>query len=144
MNYGHVIIPKTRIIYQVFEGTFSLDHLVACTRRLWADPAYSRTYNGITDVSRMTPGATLENLQGLTAFLKNEPRLSQGRWAVITSTPMATAGAMLYKREMAAHHPFGVFSTWESACAFLQLDLPARPSPVFFPDLSDAPATSVV
>ena len=144
MNYGHVIVPPTRIIYQVFEGAFSADQLVACTRRLWSDPAYSRLYNGITDVSCMAPGATLENLQGLTAFLKHEPQLSQGRWAVITSTPIATAGAMLYKREMAAHHPFGVFSTWEAACAFLQLDLPTRPSPSFFPDLSDTAANPVV
>lgn len=139
MNYAHVIVPSRRFIYQVFEGEFSLDQLIACTRRLWNDPDYSKHYNGITDISRMAPSQALDKLQGLMLFLKSQPQTSQGRWAVITSTPMSTAGAMVYKRDMATHHPFGVFSTWESACAFLQLDLAAPPASAFFTDLADTP-----
>lgn len=136
MNYGHVILPKQHVIYQVFEGSFTAEQLIACVRRLWNDPAYSKHYHGIADISRMVGGTSLERLVEIVIFLKDQPQLSQGRWAVITSTPIVTAAAMVYKREMAARHPFGVFSTWESACAFLQLDMPVRPAPTFFPDLT--------
>jgi hypothetical protein len=137
MNYGHVIDPQQHFIYQVFEGGFSLAQLIACTRCLWNDPHYSKLHHGITDISRMTPLKGLDNLQALIAFLKSRPETSQGRWAVITTTPMVTAGAMLYQRAMLAQHPFDVFSTWESACDHLLLDMPSPPIPTYFPELAE-------
>lgn len=144
MNYGHVILHNERVIYQVFEGAFTVDQLIVCIRRLWADPGYSRRYNGIADISRMSSSASLDNLVNLIAFLQGQPQISQGRWAVITATPIVTAASMVYKRKMAARHPFGVFSTWESACGFLQLDMPLRPEPTFFPDAAADTSTAPV
>lgn len=135
MHYGHTIDPERGFIYQELDGSFSAEQLIACTRRLWADPLYSKLFRGITNVSGVTFSPGLDDLQGLIAFLKTKPDTSQARWAVITTTPLVTAAAMVYQRRMTSQHPFAVFSTWEAACEFLQLDLPARPDVTFFPDI---------
>lgn len=143
MNFGYTIDTDRKLIFQVFEGRFSIAQLIACTRRMWSDPAYSKTYPGVVDISRMTPSAGLDDLTLLIDFLKLDMRTSTGRWAVITSSPAATAGSMIYKRRMAGHHVFEVFSTWESAFGFLQLEPAGRPAIPFLTDIagpdSDAP-----
>ncbi|CAM3006037.1 hypothetical protein [Rariglobus hedericola] len=145
MNYGYMIDSDRKVIFQAFEGRFSLTQIIACVRRLWNDPAYSKTYPGIVDISRMTPSAGLDDLNGLVDFLKSETQTSTSRWAVITSSPAATAGSMVYKRIMAGRHVFEVFSTWESACEFLQLEITERPAIPFLPDMGGAePTPSVV
>ncbi|MDF3056210.1 MAG: hypothetical protein K0R17_425 [Rariglobus sp.] len=144
MNYGYVIDSKQGFIYQVFAGTFSGPQIIACTRRLWADPNYSKSHLGIVDISRMTPSAGLADLPALIAFLKSDPHTSQRRWAAITATPLVTAGSMVYRHQMAGRHPFGVFSTWESACGFLQLDMAEPPALTFFSDLATKTTPPVV
>jgi hypothetical protein len=122
MKFSYNIYPDRRLIVQAYEGSFTLEQLIACTRYLWADPQYSPAFNGITELSAMSPSAGLANLPLLMEFLKNEPQLSSGRWAAIVSTPIVTAGTLIYKKSMAPQHMFEVFSTWEAACTFLQID----------------------
>ena len=122
MKFSYAIDSQRHLIFQAYEGDFTLEQHIACTLRLWSDPAYDRTFNGIIDLSAMNSSAGLANLQPLMEFLKNDPRLSKGRWAAIVSTPVVTAGSLVYKRSMAPQHMFEVFSTWESACTFLQIE----------------------
>lgn len=133
MNYGHVIDTKRRFIYQVYDGHFSLDDIIACTRRLWADSSYSKSYHGVADLSRMSVDQNIGNLQDYIAFLKKAPSTSDVRWATIVTSPWLTAGAMIYRTSMAGRHPIEVFSTWASASRFLQLDLSAPPPVAYFP-----------
>lgn len=128
MHYAHTIDPERQFIFQRFCGEFPVAEIIACSRRLWTEPAYSKTYNGIVDISQMKPGTGLEDVRTLIAFYSAEPATSKGRWAVITASPLSTASAMVYKRAMSHLQAVEVFSTWESACNFLQLDLPAPPA----------------
>lgn len=131
MSYGYAIDPSRRFIFQQFRGRFSVGQIIDCAQRIWSAPGYSKSYPGIVDISQMEPGAALDDLRPLVAFLKCERETTVARWAVITASPITTAGAMVYKRAMASRHPFEVFSTWESACGYLQLDLPRPPEPTF-------------
>jgi hypothetical protein len=122
MKFSYTIDSQRGLIFQAYEGSFTLEQLIACTRCLWADPEYSPSFDGIVELSAMTPSARLPQLPGLLHFLKNDAHLSQGRWAAIATSPLATAGSLIYKRAMAPRHMFEVFSTWDAACTFLQID----------------------
>ena len=123
MKFRYSIDSQRQVIFQSFEGDFTVQQLIACIERLWSDPEYHRSFRGIVDLSAMGTGAIVLELPALLKFLKGNPRLSQGRWAAIATTPMATAASLLYRQDIAPEQTFGVFSTWEAACAFLQVDL---------------------
>jgi hypothetical protein len=132
MSYGHTIDPDRRFIFQVFEGHFSIQEVMDCSRRLWSDPAYCRDFYGIVDISRMTTDTNIDGLHELIEFYRNSPNTTQVRWAAITSSPWLTAGSMLYRNAMAGRHALEIFSTWDSARIYLQLDLPSPPEMTFF------------
>jgi hypothetical protein len=144
MNYGHVIDTQRQFIFQVFSGAFSTAQIIACTQRLWNDPAYSKTYSGIADISLMTPSSGSGDLRAVINFLQSDHHTSEGRWAVITSSPLAAASSMVYKKAMAGRHVLEVFSTWECASGFLQLDLPQPPVAAFLTDLNAGAAARVI
>lgn len=123
MKFRYIIDPQRQVICQAFEGDFTAQQLIACIERLWADPDYHRSFGGIVDLTAMDAGAIILELPALMKFLKGNPRLSQGRWAAIATTPMATAASLLYRHDIAPEQTFGVFSTWEGACDFLQVDI---------------------
>jgi hypothetical protein len=143
VKYGHIIDAHQRFIYQAYEGRCTLNYVIACTRRLWADPDYQKSYHGVADLSRMTVDQNIDDLHGYIRFLKSESLTSNVRWAVIAASPWLTAGAMLYRASMGSRHPIEIFSTWRSAMAYLQLDLPSPPAIVYFSDITPAPNPSV-
>jgi hypothetical protein len=144
MHYGYTIDPGRQFIFQVFEGHFTVAEIIECAQRLWADPDYATTHNGIVDITKMSPGAVIEDLRPLIAFLKESPKTSQSRWAVIADSPLATAGALVYKTAMSGRHAFEVFSTWESACSYLQIAQPRPPEPTVKITRPDSPVPSPV
>lgn len=144
MSYGHVIDPVRRFIYQVYEGHFPVALVIACTKRLWAEPDYSNAYHGIVDVSRMTTDGGIEDIHTLIDFLKTQSSTSTVRWAVITSSPTLTAGSMLYRTAMTGRHTLDILASWEAAANALQIDLPAPPPVRFFPDLAGTPPPATV
>ncbi|MFA6962535.1 MAG: hypothetical protein WC205_17395 [Opitutaceae bacterium] len=139
MNYGHAIDPDRRFIFQVYEGHFSLEQVIACTQRLWADPAYCKSYHGIIDISRMCVSHDIAQVRTYISFLQQDPHTSNVRWATITSSPWLTACAMIYRTAMAERHPIEVFSTWSAATDYLHLNLPSPPAVSYFTDLPGNP-----
>lgn len=120
MKFSYTIDSQRRMIFQNYSGRFTADQIIACVRALWADPLYDKTLGGIVDISNMNAGPDLADLHVLIRFLnENREQLSTGRWAVVTTSPIATAGAFLYQHAMAGKHPFEVFSTWEAASTSL-------------------------
>jgi hypothetical protein len=105
---------------------------------------YSKTHNGIVDITEMCTGAIIDDLRPLIAFLKNSPNTSASRWAVITSSPLTTAGSLVYKGAMSGQHAIEVFSTWESACTYLLIDQPRPPELTFKITRPDAPVPAPV
>jgi hypothetical protein len=116
MKFSYTIDQGNRIIFQNYSGRFTADQVIASVRALWADPLYDKTFGGIVDITGMEAGKDLADLHALIRFLAdNRHQISTGRWAVITTSPIATAGAFFYQHAMAGKHPFDVFSTWEAA-----------------------------
>jgi len=144
MHYGYTIDSGRRFIFQVYAGHFTVSEIIDCIQRLWADPLYSKTHNGIVDITKMSAGAVIDDLRPLIAFLKSSPHTSASRWAVITASPLATAGSLIYKSAMSGQHSFEIFSTWESACDYLQIDEPSPPAPAFKLTRPETPVHALV
>lgn len=124
MKFSYAIDTERQLITQRFEGTLTLERLLECLRQLWADPTYSPAYNGLVDMSKALPKASVEDLPRLVAFVLTRPERSRGRWAAVTNSPFLTACGMLYQKAVVSQHVFEVFSTDEAARAFLRLDPP--------------------
>ena len=128
MKFSYEIFPEQRLILQRYTGNPSLADVVASTRRLWADPRYSKTYDGIVDLSSSSAGISMGDLRALIGFMQQNDQTSTGRWGAVTSSPVTTACAMLYQRALAPRHKFEVFSSWDAACGFLGVKLPRPPA----------------
>lgn len=120
MKFSYTIDPVQRIVFQRYDGPCSVDHVLECIRRVWADPAYSQTYACFVDLSTAVPQAAFEDLNRLIEFLRHQPQTSDSRCAAITNSPMITACGLLYQKAMAGRQAFAVFSSPEAALAFLQ------------------------
>ncbi|WP_438483635.1 hypothetical protein [Oleiharenicola lentus] len=124
-GYSHTILVEKRTIIQRFSGQVGLGDVIGGINRLWADPAYDRNFNGISDLTACTPSASVSDVRSLTNFVIQKHQLSEGRWVVLVSDPMMTALGILFSRSM-TKPSIQVCSTWEAACAYLQITLPAQ------------------
>jgi hypothetical protein len=123
MTFEYVILPEKRCIVIRYSGVLTLNDVTASTQALWADPLYDKMYNGISDISRATPGGNTDDVGKLVDFFKH-PETSTGRWAVITSEPKFTALSLLFKSSCYAKPWIEMFTSWEAACAFLGVEIP--------------------
>ena len=121
MKFTYAIHPDHRVIFQRYEGRFTTSDLIAATRQMWADPAYCRDYNGIADASAASFGVDLHDFSTFISFLANREEMSVGRWAVVATSPLATACGFIYKKAVSSQHKFEVFSSWDAACDFVNL-----------------------
>jgi len=126
MNVRYEILPEQRLILKRCKGEFTLLDLITSSRSIWSDPRYCKTFDGIIDLSKADCGFHIDDVRGLVDFFLTHENTSIGRWAAIASSPLVTAFALIYKRGLLDRHPFEVFSTWEAACKFLDLDTPPR------------------
>lgn len=125
MKFSYDILPEKRSLMLRYEGRFTVADLIAGTQMVWADARYRREYDGIIDLTDPEAGVSLSDFRGLVNFLRGEHSTTKGRWAAVTSTPLAAACALMYKEAFAARHVMEVFSTWEAACQYLHLELPS-------------------
>lgn len=125
MDFRYAIFPDKQLILQRYSGPFSLPDLFAASQRMWDDPRYCKTYNGIADLTDASASITTDDLENLVGFVFQNEKASIGRWAAIVTSPLGTAYALIFKRGIFPKHPFEVFSTWEAACDHLDIALPA-------------------
>lgn len=121
MPYSHTINPKRRIIIQRFDGTLSLAAVYEGTEKLWADPQYDPTFDGITDLSHSVANGSVEDVRALSRFVINRSKASTGRWAVVTNDPKITAFVLVFSR-LTTKPSLSVFSTWAAATAYMQVE----------------------
>ena len=124
MTFLYDIFPEHRAVIVRYQGTFTLHDLTVCAETLWSDPRYSRSFDGLADISAASVHVAMNDFRPLVEFVRHNDRTSEGRWAAIATTPLATACGYIYQRALASRHSFEIFSTWEGACRFLKLDLP--------------------
>jgi hypothetical protein len=121
---SHVIMPEKRLILMRFTGAVSLADITQRTEQLWNDALYDPSYCGIVTLERAKVRASIEDVRALIAFLQNT-RASSSYWAVVFAEPKATALAMVFKAAWRGSFKLEIVSTWEAACRFLHVDLPA-------------------
>lgn len=122
MKFSYTIDPQQKLVLERFTGRFTVAEIIESVRLLWTDPRFDRSFAGIVDISGMEPTHDLSDLRAVLGFLKEErARISTGRWAIVATSPLATAGAFLYQKAMAGTHPLEVFSTHEAAVEWLGL-----------------------
>jgi hypothetical protein len=121
MSFDFEIFSARRLILARYRGGITLGELRQSAERMWSDSQYSRDYDGIVDLSDETLQISIDDFRGLVGFLAAQDRVSRGRWAAVASSPIATAYGLLYQRAASPRHSFSVHSTWEAACAALQL-----------------------
>jgi len=123
VTFGYQIYPEQRVIYVRYSGTFSFERLAATAKTLWGDPRYSRDYHGIVDFLHGPVSAPMADVRKLIELVQQSPHTSRGRWAAVTTAPVATALALVYGQALAQRHAFEVFSSWEAACDFIGTEL---------------------
>jgi len=123
MVFHYVIIREINCIALRFSGALSPSDVIAATKHLWDDPQYNRTYNIIADLRNCKTGAEVSDIGSLVRFLIDKPSLNRGAWAVVMEDPRMTALGMLFKSRSGFLNRFELFSSWESACRFLDVDL---------------------
>ena len=121
MKFTYAIHPDHRVIFLRYEGRFTTSELVDSIQKLWADPAYSRDYNGIVDATDASVAIDIRDFRAFISLIRDRDEMSVGRWAAVTTSPLATACGFIYKEALAFRHKFQVFSGWEAACDFIEL-----------------------
>lgn len=123
MNFAYEIYPSERAIVARYAGRFNLAGLVATAEQLWSDPRYSPTYDGFVDLTDTALGVDMCDFRPLLAFIRAHKQTSQGRWAAVTTSPMAAAMGLIYKQAMVSRHVFEIFSTREAAGWFVGFEI---------------------
>lgn len=135
MEFTYDIFPAERLIVARYAGRFTFAELVATAERMWADPRYSRSFDGAVDLTDSAVGVGMDDFRALVNFLRDHKNTSQGRWAAVATSPLATACSLIYSRALASRHTFEVFATFPGASSFLGFDLgpgpllPGTPAP---------------
>lgn len=119
MSFHYEISLEDRLILVRFEGAFSAPELIASTRELCADKDYYRGLDGLIDLREIAVAITPEEIEKLVEFTLSKKKRGYGRWAVLVTSPMATALTMLYQQKVSHEHPFAIFSTVEAAASYL-------------------------
>jgi hypothetical protein len=123
-KFSYSILPEQKLCLLRFAGHVSLGHVTRGVQQLWADPAYDPFFNGIVNLEGVTTRAGLDELQSLITFFQQR-RSSAGQWVVVFTEPKPTALGMMFKAAWKGSFNIEVVSTWEAACRFLRVDLPA-------------------
>lgn len=123
-KFSYSLMPAQRLCLVRFSGNISLGDITRGMQQLWADPGYDPLFNGIVNLEGVTTRAGLDELQSLISFLKNH-RSSDGRWVAVFSEPKPTALGMMFKAAWKGAFNIEIVSTWEAACRYLHVDLPA-------------------
>jgi hypothetical protein len=128
--FEYQIDCEQRLIVSRCTGRFSLDALRTAVERLWADARYSSDYAGLVEITDSSAAIAVQDLRAFIRFVREHALRSQERWAVVTTSPLATACAMLYREAMVGRQEFQVFSTREAACAWLKVKVPGGSAPL--------------
>lgn len=131
MKFSYKIFPEQRVIVMRYMGVFTLSELIESAQNLWNDPRYSRSFDGIVDISHSSVSAAIGDCRALIEFVSKNEKTSEGRWAAVAGSPVATACAFLYRHAARNRHVFEVYSSWEAAKEFLHRELPDSSEEVF-------------
>ncbi|MEO8205679.1 MAG: hypothetical protein ABI615_05820 [Chthoniobacterales bacterium] len=122
MKLSYAILPDQALILQRYSGPFSLQQIIDSIKTVWDDPRYSKSFNGIIDLSSASMLISISEMQALIQFFANHTHTPHGKWATVVNSPISTAFIILYQKALAHKHDLQVFSTMEAACKYVNTE----------------------
>jgi hypothetical protein len=113
------IVPSERLIVVRFHGQITEENVIEASQKICRDPRYEHGFDGLVDLAEVTNEITPAHIQELVEYTLSKRKHGHGKWAVLVSTPAATAYAMLYHRQVSDKHPFSIFCSLDGAATFL-------------------------
>jgi hypothetical protein len=126
MAFRYTIVPAKWLILVRFDGQVSDREFVASTKAICSDPRYVWGFDGLIDLTGVAVAVTTEEIKKLVDYTLSKRKHGHGKWAVLVSTPAATAYAMLYQDGVSREHPFSLFCSWKGASEFLGIEMDAE------------------
>lgn len=126
MKFEYTILPEERLVLVRLEGPFFLTELTDSAAIICADVRYRRDYDGLIDLTSVEVTISPREIKDLITYTLSRQRPGVGRWAVLVTTPIATAFAMLYQNGLTARHHMSLFCTLEGASQFLDRTITRR------------------
>ncbi len=120
MAFQYTILTDQRLILARFEGPASLEEFKASAPLICSDSRYTRDFDGLLDLTEVKVSIDLSEVWDLVRFTEANRKEGYGKWAVIVTTPVATAFAMVYRQRAEPALPFLLFSTYEGAADYLE------------------------
>ena len=120
MNCRYDILPQEQLILLRCSGKFSVFEAHELLERIWSDPRYSPACGAIADLAGLSfPAVAVSEVKALAKFLRENPKSTSGRVALVFGGALATAMALIMEGIVSPRIPLKAFSTWEGACGYL-------------------------
>jgi len=119
MAFQYCILPEQSLIFARFAGSASISDLTAIASIICSDPAYVRSFDGLLDLTDLEVSIPVSDISELVSFTETSRKHGYGRWAILASTPIATAYTMIYRQRVTPALPVTLFSTYEAAARYL-------------------------
>lgn len=119
MAFQYCILPEQSLIFARFAGPACLSDLTAIASIICSDPAYVRSFDGLLDLTDLEVSISVADISELVSFTESNRKQGYGRWAILASTPIATAYTMIYRQRVSPALPVTLFSTYEGAARYL-------------------------
>src|SRR5690606_8905439 len=100
MNFKYYIDKEQRIVIRSFHGEVSLNKLEKSLAKVWADPEYDVSYNGLADFRDCTLLFSKVMLSQIIKTVSDSALSLQGKVAILVSEPIAAAMATIYGEQL--------------------------------------------
>lgn len=85
-------------------------------------PDYDQTFDGIMDCRRASFNLSPEDLEEMAQYFIGRKEALAGKAAILALAPMETVLSLIYARHLASKNFMRIFSIWEAACAFVEVE----------------------
>jgi hypothetical protein len=122
MPFTCAIDEAEGIVHITYTGECSVDLIVSAVRAATGDAAYRDEFSTLNDFRNAVMSFTPDDLAEIARLTEEAYGHSTGKAAIVLDSPRETALAMLHQRNVAGMRTTRLFSTVESALAWLRED----------------------
>lgn len=124
MAHRYIIYPEKGLILQYFSNKVGLEDLVAYLDSITADPFYNPKFDRLTLLVDADLSISVSGIKHYAArYSRVVNHSDMGRHVILVDQPSQTALAQIFKNEIVNRQNLQIFSTCESACHWLNLDI---------------------
>lgn len=119
MDYVYEIVPEEGLIIETVTGEITVEEMAQKTEKVFSDPKFEPTFNGLLDLRGATSKMTKVELYGFVDFLERTGKFGESRWAVLASDPIVVALTQVFQNRLRNPDAVGVFGSPGAAAGFL-------------------------